>query len=91
GQTVEIVIAAEGAAAHLIPPAALTLDNSGTMGLRIVDDTNTTRFVPVQVIRDTTEGFLVTGLPDEARVIVRGQEFVTDGVTVRPVLEGDRS
>jgi len=35
-------------------------------------------------MRDTAEGVWVTGLPDEANVIVLGQEYVTAGVTVAP-------
>jgi membrane fusion protein, multidrug efflux system len=34
------------------------------------------------VIRDTVEGLWISGLPEQADVIVVGQEFVTDG---RPV------
>ena len=32
-------------------------------------------------------GIWVTGLPDEARVITRGQEYVVDGVPVKVTLE----
>jgi multidrug efflux system membrane fusion protein len=41
-------------------------------------------FVPVEVIRDSAEGVYVSGLPATADIIVRGQEYVTDGVTVAP-------
>lgn len=91
GQTAEIAIAASTTIAHQVPASALTLDDTGTMGLRLVDDGDLTRFYPVQIVRDTQTGLLVTGLPDMARVIIRGQEYVTDGVRVTAVLEGDAS
>lgn len=82
GQTAEMLIAAEGSSAHLLPASALTLDDGGRLGLRVVDDASTARFSPVTVLRDTAEGVWLTGLPDRATVIVVGQEFVTDGAAV---------
>lgn len=87
GQTTEIVIEAEGARAHLLPQSALTLDDTGTLGLRIVDEGNITRFIPVDLLRDTVNGVLLTGLPAQADVIVLGQEYVKAGVPVDPHFE----
>jgi multidrug efflux system membrane fusion protein len=86
GQTTEIFIASDGAMAHLIPQSALTLNNEGQLGVRLVAADNTAAFAPVNVLRDTTDGIWVGGLEDEVSVIVVGQEFVTDGVPVRPTL-----
>ncbi|EPX81993.1 putative Co/Zn/Cd efflux system membrane fusion protein [Salipiger mucosus DSM 16094] len=82
GQTAEIAIEAEGAKAHLLPQSAMTLDDTGAIGIRAVSDEGTARFMPVTVLRDTREGIWVAGLPDEVDVITVGQEYVTDGVTV---------
>ncbi|MGB0959262.1 MAG: efflux RND transporter periplasmic adaptor subunit [Halocynthiibacter sp.] len=87
GQTAEILISAEGQDAHLLPLSALTLNNQGDLGVRTVVD-ETVQFVPVTMIRDTTEGVWLTGLPPVSNVIIIGQEFVTDGVKVRTVDEG---
>jgi multidrug efflux system membrane fusion protein len=84
GQTVEIAIASDGADAHLLPQSALTLNDEGTLGVRIVTPERTVGFAPVTLLRDTTTGVWVDGLGDEADVIVVGQEFVTDGVAVEP-------
>jgi len=84
GQTAEILIAAEGRAAHLIPQSALTLDDDGILGVRTVDAANITRFMPVTLLRDTAEGVWVTDLPDAVDIITVGQEFVVDGVAVAP-------
>lgn len=82
GQTAELVIAAEGVQAHLVPASSLTLDDQGRLGLRVVTPENTTEFTPVSVLRDTTEGVYVTGLPETADIVTVGQEFVRDGSKV---------
>lgn len=84
GQTAEIVIATEATRAHLLPSSALTLDDAGRLGVRVVDETSHARFVPLDIVRDTPEGVWVTGLPDKADVIIVGQEYVTDGAPVLP-------
>ncbi len=78
GQTAEIVIETAGEVAHLLPQHVLTLDNDGTLGVRTVGD-GVAVFMPVKIIRDTLEGFWLSGLPQEVDVIVVGQEYVTDG------------
>lgn len=84
GQSAEILVSAPGQMAHLVASSALTLNDDGRLGLRIVDETNTARFAPVTYLRDTADGVLVAGLPDTVDIIVVGQEFVTDGVPVEP-------
>jgi multidrug efflux system membrane fusion protein len=84
GQTVEIAIASDGARAHLLPQSALTLSNEGRLGVRIVDADNLAAFAEVSIIRDTVDGVWVSGLEENVEVIVVGQEYVTDGVPVRP-------
>lgn len=91
GQSADIDIAARGIAAHQVPASALTLDDDGRMGLRIVDADDRVAFVPVRLVRDRAGDVLVTGLPEVARVIVVGQEFVADGVRVKPVARGTAS
>lgn len=84
GQTAEIAIASAGVKAHLIPQSAMTLDDEGTLGVRLVDADAVVAFAAVDLMRDTADGVWVTGLPEEADVIVVGQEYVTAGVTVAP-------
>jgi multidrug efflux system membrane fusion protein len=81
GQTAEMIIDASGTTAHLIPQSALTLDDEGRLGVRLVRD-GTARFAPVQMMRDLPEGVWVSGLDESVDIIVVGQEFVTDGVPV---------
>jgi len=82
GQTAEILVASDGRTAHLLPASALTLDNEGMMGVRVVGDGDIARFMPIGIVRDTVDGIWVTGLPEQVDVIVIGQEYVTDGVPV---------
>ena len=84
GQTADIAISAQGAPAHLLPGSALTLDDAGTLGVRALAENNIVKFVPVTLIRDTMQGVWVSGLPEQANVIVVGQEFVIAGVVVNP-------
>lgn len=87
GQTAEILVSSDGAKAHLMPASALTLDNDGNIGVRVVGTGNIARFLPVTVLRDTIDGIYVTGLPDTVDVIIVGQEYVTDGVPVVPTMQ----
>ena len=84
GQTAEILIASDGASAHLLPQSALTLNDEGTLGVRTIDASNTVEFHAVSLMRDTPQGVWVTGLGAVADVIVLGQEYVIAGVKVAP-------
>ncbi|EPX79244.1 efflux RND transporter periplasmic adaptor subunit [Litoreibacter arenae] len=81
GQTAEIIIGAEGQKAHLVPASALTLNDEGALGVQLAAD-DKAAFTPVTILRDTTNGIWVTGLPEQAAIIIVGQEYVTDGVAI---------
>ena len=89
GQSAEIGIAFAGEKAHLLPQHVLTLNNEGTLGVRI-NDNSVARFVPVKIVRDSPEGFWLSGLPGEVEVIVTGQEYVTDGRAIIATREENR-
>jgi len=84
GQTAEIVISAAGKKAHLLPQSALTLNDEGTLGVRLITEDNEAKFAPITLLRDTTTGVWLAGLPEIANVMIIGQEYVTDGVKVTP-------
>ena len=87
GQTAEISIASDGTQAHLLPQSALTLDDSGALGVRTVDEKSQVLFFETDLIRDTMKGVWLKGLPEKTNVIVLGQEYVTDGVEVQQVFQ----
>ncbi len=84
GQTAAILITAEGEQAHRLPQSALTLSNEGQLGVRLVDGDDVVQFAPIKLVRDDIDGIWVSGLPQNADIIVVGQEFVTTGVQVTP-------
>lgn len=72
--------------AHSISPALLVLDAQGNLGVKSVDDDDTVRFLPVELISaDATQAW-VGGLPDEVRLITLGGGFVEPGQRVTPVV-----
>ena len=87
GVTAELAVPLPPQKAHLVPASALTLDDAGRFGVRIVDAASKARFMPVKVLSQEREGTWVTGLPDAVTVITVGQDFVIDGQTVEPVFE----
>ncbi len=84
GMTAEVSLKTDPAPAHRMSPAVLTLSDDGRMGVKAVDADDHVRFYPVRVIADTPDGIWVSGLPDNARLISVGQEFVRDGQRVAP-------
>lgn len=83
GQSARIALRTAGRKAHLLPQSALTLDDAGTLGVRLAvreAGAQVARFVPVEMLRDSREGVWVAGLPERAEVIVSGQDYVSDGV-----------
>lgn len=82
GQTADIAISSAGSLAHKLPQSALTLNNEGQLGVRVVGSDSTVAFYPVQLLRDEADGVWLGGLPENADVIVVGQDFVTEGVAV---------
>lgn len=78
GSTADIYIALPGVKGHLLPQSALTLNNDGVLGIRAAQN-DKAKFIPVEIIRDSTEGVWLSGLPAELGVIVVGHEYVTDG------------
>jgi membrane fusion protein, multidrug efflux system len=92
GVAAEILIGLPGSDAHRVPLSALTLDDEGRLGVRTAvpgEDGARAAFVPVSIIRDEPGGVWIAGLPEEADVIVVGQDFVSDGQPVRVTLRAE--
>lgn len=84
GMTAEVRLTAAVQPALMVPRSVLTLNEAGQVGLRIVGEGDVAAFLPVQLIDDSEAGFMVTGVPQGARVIVAGQDLVRDGDVVMP-------
>ncbi|MCI4664332.1 MAG: efflux RND transporter periplasmic adaptor subunit [Neomegalonema sp.] len=92
GLTTEITLSVAAATGHRLPASALTLDPAGRIGVRVVATTDAgavARFKPVTLLGDRAENIWVTGLADTETVIVRGQEYVSDGAPITPMTEAE--
>lgn len=94
GVTAELLVNAATIQAHLIPSSALTLDDDGLVGVKLVDAENIVSFRNVQIIGDNTSqlnpGIWVSGLSGSVNLITVGQEMVFPGQKVDPDVSGSR-
>jgi len=84
GMTAEITLRAPPNDAVVLPRSVVTLSSSGDLGIRAVDARNKVVFFPIDIVDDLPNGLVLGGLPKDARVIVAGQDLVTEGDTVAP-------
>jgi len=85
GITAEVSVQLAQVAATRVPRSALTIASNGDIGVRSVGANGRVGFLPVNVVEDQQSQMWVTGIPDRARVIVRGQDFVRDGQEVEAI------
>lgn len=86
GITAEMFIAAAEIQAHLIPASALTLSDSGNVGVKTLNNKGIVAFNPVSIVGDepaqVDSGVWITGLASEVTLITHGQEIVFAGQQV---------
>lgn len=82
GVTADFTIYAREDLAHHTPRSALTIDDDGKIGVRIVSSEDEVQFIPVTLLGEDGAGIWVDGLEGEVDLIVRGQDFVTVGQKV---------
>ncbi|WP_334065665.1 efflux RND transporter periplasmic adaptor subunit [Alteromonas genovensis] len=82
GISAEVRIPTEKVTGHFISPAILSLDSTGQIGVKTVDEKGAVTFNPVSIIQAAEDGVWVTGLPQKAQIITVGQGFVEEGVYV---------
>lgn len=68
--------------AHRLSPALLSLDEDGRPGVRVVDEDQRLRFLPVRLFSITPDTAWVGGLPERVRVVTRGGGFAELGERV---------
>lgn len=68
--------------ANKISPSILLLSDSGTLGIRVVNNDGFVEFFPIKILEDTQDGLWVKGIPNASNLIVRGQGFVENGQKV---------
>lgn len=85
GMTAEITVRAAPADAVILPRSVVTLSANGDLGIRAVDKDNKIVFYPIDLMDDLTNGLVLGGVPKDARIVVAGQDLVTEGDIVNPV------
>jgi multidrug efflux system membrane fusion protein len=85
GITAEVTIPLSPVPATRVPRSALVVSSAGDIGVRTVDADAKVGFVQTTVIEDDQRFMWLTGVPDKARVIVQGQDFVREGNVVEAV------
>ena len=71
--------------ANKISPSILLLSDSGTIGVRVVNINSIVEFIPIKIIEDVQNGIWVSGIPNSANLIIRGQGFVENGEKVKSI------
>ncbi len=85
GQSASIDLPVEERSAHLISPALLALTDEGAIGVKIVTPDDEVAFLPVELLADSPDGVWVSGLPERARIISVGQDYVRPGQQVEAI------
>ena len=85
GVTATVRLTSGETLAQQVPSNILTINAAGTVGIRYVDNANIVQFASVKTIDEDASGIWVTGLPENIRVIVEGQDFVDIGMRVDPI------
>ena len=71
---------------YKIPASSLSITDSGTIGIKMLNDGGVVSFVNVEIVDDDSEGNVwVTGdFVDEDRItlVIRGHEYVADGMEI---------
>ena len=63
--------------AHKISPSILALGDSGELGVKVIGSDNTVQFKKINVIEDTSDYMLVSGLGQKEKIIIVGQQYVS--------------
>jgi multidrug efflux system membrane fusion protein len=85
GVTAELDVGAGTVLAHRMSPAVLTLNDEGVLGVKVVDQADRVEFHPATIVKSTSDGVWIAGLPERAAIITVGQGFVRSGERVAAI------
>ncbi len=85
GMTIQARIPIQKVQGHLVNFSLLTLDDSGNVGMRIVDENSAVKFYPVIPLKTENGKIWVEGLPASSNIISMGQDFVNAGQKVSAI------
>ena len=90
GVSADLEIESERVRASQIPRSALTLDDTGRLGVRVLEG-EVVAFREVAILSDQTEYSTVTGLGETEVVIISGGDFTRAGQRVEAEIQTDAS
>ncbi len=82
GASAKLILPLETVEAHAVAPDLLTLDASGAMGIKTVDEEQRVRFHAADIVKSADDTVWLSGLPARIRLITVGQGFARVGDTV---------
>lgn len=86
GLTAQVSVPMQTVQAHHITPSVFALNEQGEVSVRIVNDNDIVEMVAVTVVAEDVQGVWITGLPEQSRLIIVGQELVRAGEKVQTVV-----
>ena len=86
GLSSELTIDLARLSAIKISPALLALDEQGNIGVKSVKK-SIVHFTPIEIIKSESDGIWLTGLGEQADIIVLGQGFVRAGDRVEAIFD----
>jgi multidrug efflux system membrane fusion protein len=84
GMSTELALPLETTWAMRISPAVMSLDEQGNLGVKTVVDEHV-KFVPIDIVKSDSQGVWLSGMGQQADVIILGHGFVRDGDKVEVV------
>lgn len=83
GATAQVMIPTPEQKVHKISPSVLSIDQNGTMAVKVINAEGIVESHPIQLVQSIGDTLWVTGLPDNAIVIDYGANFVGVGEKVQ--------
>lgn len=78
GMSTELALPLQKAWAMRITPSVMALDEQGNLGVKTVVD-GYVKFVPIDIVKSDSQGVWLSGMGEQADVIILGHGFVRDG------------
>jgi len=88
GLSSEVNIVLSKVSAIKISPALLALDELGNIGVKTVNE-GIVKFTPINIVKSESDGIWLSGLGEQADLIILGQGFVRAGDQVDPVMSNE--
>ena len=79
GISAELSIYKDKIKVHKISPSVLSLGEDGNIGIKVLNKDNEVIFKEIEIIDDTSDYMLISGLDDEENIITIGQQYVSSG------------